>query len=84
MANADHLIGSLVLTVVAIAAAEVSRAARFLLMPLGVALVATPFVFGSGVPGTVASLICGVVLVVVVIPRGPVRGKYGGWERWIV
>jgi hypothetical protein len=44
MANADHLIGALVITASAIACAEVVRSARFLNVVLGAALLVTPFV----------------------------------------
>ena len=55
LANAHHLIGSLVLTVVSIAAAEVARPARYLNMPLGAALIATPFMFDANMMTTIAS-----------------------------
>src|SRR3546814_728056 len=45
MADADHLIGALALTVISLAAAEVARALRFLLIPLGAALLVTPFIY---------------------------------------
>ncbi len=41
-ANAHHVIGSLVLTVVSIAAAEVARPVRYLSVPLGALLMAAP------------------------------------------
>src|SRR3546814_9502028 len=47
MADADHLIGALALTVISLAAAEVARALRFLLIPLGAALFVTPFVYDA-------------------------------------
>src|SRR3546814_17584550 len=47
MADADHLIGALALTVISPAAAEVARALRFLLIPPGAALFVTPFVYDA-------------------------------------
>src|SRR5690606_19375261 len=47
MANADHLIGSLVLTVAITALAESGRATRFFIMPLGTALLVTPFFYDT-------------------------------------
>ena len=84
MANADHVIGSLVLTAVSLAAAEVARPLRFLIVPLGAALLATPFLYDAGTAATANSLACGVALVVLSIRRGPVRERYGGWNRLIV
>jgi hypothetical protein len=84
MANADHLIGSLVLTVAVSACAEVARPLRFLNMALGTALLITPFACGAGWPATVASLVCGVALIILSAPRGRIRNRYGSWDRLIV
>jgi nucleoside-diphosphate-sugar epimerase len=84
MANADHLIGSLALTVISVAAAEVARPARYLNVPLGAALFVTPFVYGAGAAATVASLACGAALIALSLRRGPIRERYGAWTRLIV
>jgi hypothetical protein len=84
MADADHLIGSLVLTTTAIACAEVARPVRLLNAVFGLALLITPFALGATVPGTVASCACGLALIGLSLPRGPIRYAYGGWNRWIV
>ena len=84
MANADHLIGALALTVISLAAAEVARALRYLLIPLGAALLATPFVFGAGAAATGASLVCGIGLVLLSLRRGPIVQRYGNWQPLIV
>ncbi|MCD0502785.1 NAD-dependent epimerase/dehydratase family protein [Bordetella petrii] len=84
MANTDHLVGALVLTVVAIAAAEVARLARFLLVPLGVGLlVATP-VYGGGLLQIGANVAAGLALVALAVPRGKIEGRYGSWDRLVV
>ena len=83
MANADHVIGALVLTVVALSAAEVTRILRFLLIPLGAALLITPFMFTTGVLSAVASLICGVALICLAFPRGQIDNPYGTWDQYI-
>lgn len=84
MANADHVIGALVLTVLSIAAAEVARAVRFLLIPLGLALLATPFVFESSGAQLAASLFAGLALIALSVPRGRIIGRYGRWDKAIV
>ena len=84
MANADHLIGSLVLTVISLAAAEVTRAVRFINIPLGAVLFATPFIYGAGTAATVSSIACGTALIVLSIRRGPIRERYGAWNRLII
>jgi hypothetical protein len=84
LANSDHLIGSLVLAVTSLAAAEVARPLRFLNVLLGAALFATPFIYGASMMATVASLVCGGALVALSIRRGPIRERYGHWTRLIV
>ena len=84
MANADHLIGALVLTVTVTAFAEVARPLRFLNMAFGLALLITPFAYGAAWPATLASLVCGAALIALSLRRGPVRNRYGGWSTVIV
>lgn len=84
MADADHLIGALVLTVVSLAAAEVARPLRYLLVPLGLALFATPFLNDASTAATVAGIAGGVALIVLSLRRGPITQRYGSWSRLIV
>ncbi len=84
LANAEHLIGSLALTVVVIAFAETVRAVRYALIPLGLALLVTPFVFDGGALQIISSLVCGGLLVVLSLPRGKIYSRYGKWDRLVV
>lgn len=84
MADADHVIGFLALTVISLAAAEVARALRFCLMPLGAAALATPFLFEAGMVHSVANVVIGLSLIALSIRRGAVKGRYGGWDRFII
>jgi nucleoside-diphosphate-sugar epimerase len=84
MANADHLIGSLVLTTISVAAAEVARPVRFLLVPLGGALAAMPFLHEVSGIQTIVGVTLGLALVVLSLRRGRVKGEYGTWTRLIV
>ena len=84
MANADHVIGSLVLTTISIAAAEVARPVRYLLIPLGAALFVTPFLHEASGAQLIASLVAGAALIALAFRRGPIRERYGGWNRLIV
>ena len=84
LANADHVIGALVLTTVSIAVAEVARPARFCNMLLGAALVATPFVAGADAAAIAIRFVLAAALIALSIRRGPVRGSYGAWSRYIV
>jgi nucleoside-diphosphate-sugar epimerase len=84
MANADHAIGFLVLTVVSVASSEVARPARYVNMVLGLALVATPFLYDADLAATINSIACGVALFGLARRRGPILQRYGTWTQWIV
>jgi hypothetical protein len=76
MANAEHLIGALIITVSAIACAEVARQARFVNVIFGAALLVTPFVFDAQAPQAIASWLCAVALIALSVPRGAVLSRY--------
>ena len=84
MADADHLVGALSLTVISLAAAEVARPLRYLLIPLGAALFVTPVLYGASMAQLVASLAAGAGLILLSFRRGPIRGRYSTWQSWIV
>lgn len=84
MAHADHVIGLLALTVISLAAAEVARAVRFCLVPLGAALVVTPFVLEASALHTGANVVIGLALIALSLPKGSVHERYGSWDRYIV
>ena len=84
LANAHHVIGSLVLTVVSIAAAEVARPVRYLNMVLGATLMAAPIMFTAGITATIASVVLGLGLIALSMRRGPIRERYGNWDRLII
>ncbi|MFL0419421.1 vitamin K epoxide reductase family protein [Sphingomonas sp. 179-I 2A4 NHS] len=83
IADWDHLLGSLALTVISIAAAEVARPARVLLIPIGAALCVTPFVFGAGATHAVYDVLLGLALIGLSVRRGAIVGRYGSWSRLI-
>ena len=84
MANTDHLIGALAVTIVVSAMAESIRAARFLNVCLGAALVICALVMEASWVQSGADIAAGLALMVVSLPRGPVRHSYGGWSRVVV
>jgi nucleoside-diphosphate-sugar epimerase len=83
LANAHHVIGSLVLTVVSIAAADVARRVRYLIIPLGAVLIAAPLMFHAGTVADSVSITLGAALIVLSIRRGSIREHYGDWNRVI-
>ena len=82
----DHIAGCLAITIAVTAFAEVARAARFLNIPLGLWVMASPFLLtGSSALATVLSIAAGLALVALSLPRGTLSGEhYGGWDRMIV
>jgi nucleoside-diphosphate-sugar epimerase/uncharacterized membrane protein len=84
MADAEHLIGALVITTSVIACAEVARPLRWLNGLFAIALLVIPFVFAAGIAATVASMVCGVLLGALSLRRGAIRYRWGSWNRWLV
>ena len=84
LADADHLVGALALTVAVTAMAESVRAVRFLNMCLGAALVICALVMEATWLQSGADILAGLVLIAASVPRGAVRHKYGGWSRVVV
>ncbi len=83
LAHAHHVVGSLVLTVVSIAAAEVARPVRWLNLLLGAGLIAAPFVFASDTAGLLVSVLAGAALMALSIRRGQIKERYGAWDQVI-
>ncbi|WP_201860725.1 NAD-dependent epimerase/dehydratase family protein [Microvirga soli] len=86
MANSDHVIGALAITVAIIATAEVARALRFINVPLGAWLVIAPWILdgGSGM-AAVVSVVLGFALVGLSLPRGRRTAEhYASWDRYII
>jgi len=86
MANSDHVMGCLVITIAVTALAEVGRPVRFLNIPIGAWLILAPFVLaGASLAAMIASIVLGVALIALSLPRGRLSGEhYGGWDKWIV
>ena len=84
LANADHLIGSLVITIAVSAFAEVARSVRYVNALFGTALLIVPFVYGAAPAVMISEIVCGVLLILLSLRRGPVRARYGQWNRLIV
>lgn len=83
LANADHLLGALVVTVLAVAAAEVTRTARLLLVPLGLAIAATPFLFEATFAHIAVSIVGGLAISTLAFRRGKINETYGSLDRLI-
>jgi len=84
LADADHLIGALAVTVAVAATAETARPLRFLNICLGAALVICALVLEGTWLQRGADIVAGLALCAASVPRGPVRHGYGSWSRLIV
>jgi uncharacterized membrane protein len=83
-ADADHVIGALVLTVSITALAEVARPARFVNVLLGAASLALGLVFWPNPWAALSSAACGAALIGLSFRRGPILSRYGTWDKRIV
>ncbi|MBB4659658.1 vitamin K epoxide reductase family protein [Parvularcula dongshanensis] len=84
LADADHLIGAIVVTVTVTALAESVRAVRFVNIPLGLALMIVPFAYGEDLLGIALRVLAGAALIALSVPRGSIKNRYGGWSKAIV
>ncbi|MDF1726488.1 MAG: NAD-dependent epimerase/dehydratase family protein [Sulfitobacter sp.] len=85
LANADHLIGALAVTVAVTATAELGRVVRFLNVPLGLAACLTPLMLeGGGLLQVIFGVLAGAALIIGSIPRGKIGNRYGAAQRIIL
>lgn len=79
-----HLGGAVVVVVSVIAMGEPLRAGRYLNVLLGVVLAGGPWIFGgAGLAAQLSGLVAGVAVAVLAVPRGPVRERFGSWDRLV-
>ena len=86
MADSDHLIGALAITVAVSAMAEVARPLRFISVLFGLWLIAAPWLLpGATLLGAWAGVLTGAALIALSLPRGKRSSEhYGGWDRYVV
>ncbi len=84
-AESDHLVGALIAAFAVIAMAEVVRAGRFLNVALGAWIIAAPWLLaGADTTAQWSGVLTGALVIVLSLPRGPVRERYAGWDRLVV
>jgi len=86
IADSDHLVGALVITVAVCAMAEVARPLRFINLLFGLWLIAAPWLLVDRPAGAgwndVAS---GLIIIALSLPRGRRSAEhYGAWDRYVV
>jgi hypothetical protein len=82
-AGNDYLAGPLITVVAVIAMAEVLRPGRYVNVILGLWLIAAPwFLAGANAATIWNDGISGFALILLSLPLGPVRQRYGGWTQF--
>ena len=86
MANNNHLIGALVITVAVCAMAEVARPLRFINMPLGLWLMTAPWLLPDKTYAAAWNdVVSGLIIIALSLPRGRRSDEhYGAWDRYVV
>jgi uncharacterized membrane protein len=83
-ADCDHLLGAIIVTVAAVATAEVTRIARLINILPGTLLIAAALLLARDLPMVFASeVISGLVLICVSIPKGRIVERYAGWDKYV-
>lgn len=84
LADSSHLLGTLVVSFTVIATAEPARSLRFVTVLLGFGVIAAPWVLGrESVLVAANGAAVGAALVILDLPRGTIRDRYGSWQRYI-
>ena len=86
MANNNHLIGALVITVAVCAMAEVARPLRFINVPLGLWLMTAPWLLPDKTYAAAWNdVVSGLIIIALSLPRGRRSAEhYGAWDRYVV
>jgi uncharacterized membrane protein len=83
-AHSDHLVGALIITVSAIALADVGRTARVVNVPLGTWVVLSPWLLTGATAGSAWNdVVVGGLVVAASLRRGAIRERYGRSEAYI-
>jgi hypothetical protein len=83
-ADCDHFLGAIVVTVAAVASAEVTRIVRFINIPLGLLLIIAAILLARELPIVFFSeLFSGILLIIVSLPKGPIVERYAGWDKYV-
>jgi hypothetical protein len=83
-ANNSVLAGALVTTVAGVALAEVTRAARFVNVPLALWIAIAPWLLGAPLPAAINAAVVALILIATSLPRGAIRERYGTWQPFVI
>lgn len=83
-ADLERVCGALAITVSIIAMGEIVRLGRYVNVLLGLAVAILPWlVSGAPLGARLVDTVAGVSLLILALPRGPKREKYGMWDGWV-
>jgi uncharacterized membrane protein len=84
-AGNDQLVGALVITFAVIGFGEAARGARWINVPLGAWLVVAPWILSGGcMSARWSDMATGAAVVLLSLRRGPVKSRFGSWDRYVV
>jgi hypothetical protein len=84
-ADSDHLAGALVVTWSVIAFGEIARPARLLNIPIGLWIVAAPWLLAGHTGASHWNdVLIGAAVIALSLRRGRVGERFGGWNRYLV
>jgi hypothetical protein len=64
---------------------EAARAARWINLPLSARLLIAPWILSSATSSAWWNdLAVGALVIILTIRRGPVKGRFGNWDRFVV
>ncbi|MDX8512686.1 vitamin K epoxide reductase family protein [Mesorhizobium captivum] len=86
IANSDHLVGAMIVTIAVCAMAEVARPLRFLNLPFGLLLIGAPWLLTGATLGSTANdVAAGLLVIGLSLARGRRSAEhYGSWDRYVV
>jgi hypothetical protein len=84
-ADSSRVVGALIVTTAVIAMAEVGRALRFLNALLALWVITAPWILsGATTAATWNNAVVGALVLLLSLPRGTIRERYGSWSRYVV
>jgi uncharacterized membrane protein len=86
MADSDHLVGALIVTVAVSAMAEAGRPLRFINVAFGMWLIVAPWVLeGATMAAAIAGIAVGIAVIALSLRRGRRSAEhYGSWDRFVI
>ena len=82
--DANHLLGALIVTTSVIAFSETGRAARWLNIAMAALLIALSLFWSQSWLVLGVNVLACLALIALTPPTGPVKSRYGSWDKYVV